>query len=59
MHAHLRTLPGWTEDITKAKKPSDLPEAAMNYIRFIEKQIGCPVELIGVGPDRTQSFENK
>ena len=53
------TLPGWTEDITKAKKPSDLPEAAMNYIRFIEKQIGCPVELIGVGPDRTQSFENK
>ena len=53
------TLPGWTEDITKAQKPSDLPEAAMNYIRFIEKQIGCPVELIGVGPDRTQSFENK
>ena len=53
------TLPGWTDDITKAKKPSDLPEAAMNYIRFIEKQIGCPVELIGVGPDRTQSFENK
>ena len=53
------TLPGWTEDIIKAKKPSDLPEAAMNYIRFIEKQIGCPVELIGVGPDRTQSFENK
>ena len=53
------TLPGWTEDITKAKKPSDLPEAAMNYIRFIEKQIGCPVELIGVGSDRTQSFENK
>lgn len=53
------TLLGWTEDITKAKKPSDLPEAAMNYIRFIEKQIGCPVELIGVGPDRTQSFENK
>ena len=50
------TLPGWTEDITKATKLDDLPAAAANYIKFIEKEIGCKVILVGVGPDRTQSF---
>ncbi|MBQ7227598.1 MAG: adenylosuccinate synthase [Clostridia bacterium] len=51
------TLPGWDEDITQAKKLADLPEAARNYLAYVEKYIGCPIKLIGVGPDRTQSFE--
>ena len=50
------TLPGWTEDITKATKLDDLPAAAANYIKFIEKEIGCKVILVGLGPDRTLSF---
>lgn len=51
------TLKGWTEDITKATKLSDLPKAACDYLAFIEKFVGCKIKLVGVGPDRTQSFE--
>lgn len=51
-----KTFPGWTEDITKATKLSDLPAAAVDYLAFIQKEIGCKIILVGVGPDRTQSF---
>ena len=48
---------GWTEDITKATKLSDLPKAAVAYLKAIEKLIDCPIKMVGVGPDRTQNFE--
>jgi adenylosuccinate synthase len=47
-------LPGWTEDIGEARTESDLPQAARDYLRFIEEQIGVPVALVGVGPGREQ-----
>jgi adenylosuccinate synthase len=46
------TMPGWTEDISKARKFEDLPEAARNYVLTVEKLIGVPVTYIGVGVDR-------
>lgn len=48
------TLPGWTEDISNARKFEDLPENAQKYIEHIEEICGVPVVLIGVGPDREQ-----
>ena len=48
---------GWTEDITSAKSVKDLPKAAMNYLKAVEKLIECPVKMVGVGPDRTQNLE--
>lgn len=48
--------PGWTEDIGGAKSLSDLPKAAVAYLRAVEKAIDCPVKMVGVGPDRTQNF---
>ena len=49
-------LPGWTEDITKAKKISDLPKNAQEYINFLEKISGAPMSAIGVGPGRDQTI---
>lgn len=46
------TLPGWTEDISKARKFEDLPQAAQNYVMTVEKLINVPVTYIGVGVDR-------
>jgi len=47
-------MPGWKEDITKVRKFNQLPREARNYIKKIEKFTGLPVELIGVGPNRSQ-----
>jgi iron(III) transport system substrate-binding protein len=47
-------LPGWSEDIGEARTESDLPQAARDYLRFIEEHIGVPIALVGVGPGREQ-----
>jgi adenylosuccinate synthase len=47
-------LPGWTEDIGECRKPSDLPQAARDYLAFIEEYLGVPIALVGVGPGRDQ-----
>jgi adenylosuccinate synthase len=49
-------LPGWTEDISGARKLSDLPKNAQDYIAFLEKISGAPMSAIGVGPGRDQTI---
>jgi len=47
-------LPGWTTDLSETTERHQLPERAIDYVRFIEEQVGVPVRLLGVGPGRTQ-----
>ena len=48
------TLPGWQEDVTAARKRSELPAAARAYIEYIEQRTGVPFSLVSVGPEREQ-----
>ena len=48
------TLPGWKADITGARRWEDLPKAARDYVEFIEKGVGCPIEYVSVGAERDQ-----
>ena len=50
------SMPGWSEDITAARSWSDLPEAARDYVRFLGDQLGVPVRIVSVGPDRAQTI---
>jgi adenylosuccinate synthase len=52
-----RTLPGWPDDLTRARRWSDLPQAARDYVLFLEGQIGVPVGIVSVGPERRQTIE--
>ncbi|MCI8589903.1 MAG: adenylosuccinate synthase [Clostridiales bacterium] len=45
-------LEGWQCDISHAKRPEDLPKQAIDYIKFIEKAVNCPIRYVSVGPDR-------
>lgn len=47
---------GWKRDLTKVTKEDDLPFEFMNYVRFIEKEVGVPVKIISLGPDRSQTI---
>jgi adenylosuccinate synthase len=47
-------LPGWQEDLTECRSESDLPQAARDYLRFVEERTGVPIALVGVGPGRDQ-----
>lgn len=44
--------PGWNCDISKCRKPEELPKAALDYIKFIEEAVMCPIRYISVGADR-------
>lgn len=50
------TLPGWNCDITGAQGFEDLPPNAKAYLSFIEEQVGCPVQIVSVGPRRDQTL---
>ncbi|NLL42200.1 MAG: adenylosuccinate synthase [Firmicutes bacterium] len=50
------TLPGWQEDTTGAKSFADLPQRAQEYLKFLEQQVGCPVQIVSVGPRRDQTI---
>ena len=47
-------LDGWKCDISGCKKVSDLPKAAFDYIKYIEKAVGCPITYVSVGAEREQ-----
>ena len=45
-------LPGFACDISACRTAEDLPAAALDYIRTIEKAVGCPIKYVSVGAER-------
>jgi len=50
------TFPGWDEDISRVRSQKDLPAAARQFLNALEEKAGVKIELISVGPDRTQTI---
>lgn len=48
----IKYFDGWNCDISSARKWEDLPKEAQDYVTFIEKEIGCPIKYVSVGPER-------
>ncbi len=48
---------GWMSDVSECRKLEELPENAVKYVKYIEKQMGCPIKYISVGAEREQYIE--
>ncbi len=48
---------GWNCDISKCRKPSDLPKAALDYIKLLEKLCDCKIKYVSVGAERDAYIE--
>ena len=48
----MTAMPGWKCDISGVRKWEDLPEAARNYVEYVEREIGCHITYVSVGPER-------
>jgi len=48
------SIRGWKADLTGARSISDLPDGAREYISTLERVIGAPITMVGVGPGREQ-----
>ncbi|MDR3318365.1 MAG: adenylosuccinate synthase [Clostridiales bacterium] len=45
-------LEGFKTDISECRSIRDLPKAALDYIRYIEKAVGCRIKYVSVGAER-------
>ena len=50
------TFEGWQQDVTGARSMEDLPAGAHDYLARVTELVGCPVEVVSVGPDREQTI---
>ena len=49
-----KTVPGWGCDISGVRKYEDLPQAARDYVEFVERSIGCRISYVSVGAARDE-----
>ncbi len=50
-------LPGWKTDMTHMTSEDEFPEEFNAYLSFLEEQLGVPIKIVSVGPDREQTIE--
>lgn len=50
------SLPGWKESTQGLRSWDDLPANAASYIRFLEKQIEAPIDIISTGAERNETI---
>jgi adenylosuccinate synthase len=51
-------LPGWHEDVRKARSIDELPRNARAYLDFVSDFLGVPIVMVGVGPARDEVIWN-
>jgi len=47
-----RTLPGWCSPTAGVDHQEELPQAALDYLRFISDELGVEIGMISTGPER-------
>lgn len=48
----LKTLKGWHCNIKGIRNYDELPKEARDYVEFIEKELGFPINMVSNGPER-------
>ena len=48
----MESMPGWKCDISGVRRWEDLPQAARDYVEYVEREIGCHITYVSVGPER-------
>jgi adenylosuccinate synthase len=49
-------IDGWKTDMTKMKGEDEFPEEFNAYLTFLEEELGVPIAIVSVGPDREQTI---
>jgi adenylosuccinate synthase len=52
----LTIMKGWNCELPYDQAFEKLPKAFIEYVQFIEKNVGLPIKLISLGPDRKQTI---
>lgn len=50
------TVPGWKEDLSKARSVTELPQNAQDYISKLQSALKTPIDVVSVGPGRKETI---
>ncbi|MEZ4838536.1 adenylosuccinate synthase [Flavobacterium sp.] len=51
-----KEMKGWQANLTGMSSYEQLPSELKTYIEFIENEVGVPIKVVSVGPDRKQTI---
>ena len=51
------TVDGWNTDISGCRRADELPASARRFIEIVEREVGVPVRIVGVGAERDAVVE--
>ncbi len=49
-------LPSWKEDLRSIDNYEETPQEFKNYVSFLQRELGVPITIISVGPNRDQTI---
>ena len=52
-------IPGWNTSVRAIRNYKELPKQSQQLIELVEKHVGVPVTMIGVGPERNECVVRK
>lgn len=52
-------LKGWQTDMTRMRKEDEFPTEFNQYLAFLERELGVPISIVSIGPDRDQTIIRK
>jgi adenylosuccinate synthase len=50
------TVPGWFTSLAEFNEYEKFPKELRNYVDLLEKELGVPIKMVSVGPDRKQTI---
>ncbi|MDE5110572.1 MAG: adenylosuccinate synthetase, partial [Trichodesmium sp. St7_bin2_1] len=51
-----KTLPGWKESTIDCRTLEDLPQQALDYLRFLAELMNVPIAIVSLGASRHQTI---
>ncbi|MBD2576657.1 adenylosuccinate synthase [Oscillatoria sp. FACHB-1406] len=51
-----KTVPGWQQSTANCRTLEDLPEAALNYLKFLAELMEVPIAIVSLGASRDQTI---
>jgi adenylosuccinate synthase len=50
-------MKGWNKSLDNISSFDELPDQLSEYVRYIEKETGIPIDMVSIGPDRVQTLK--
>ncbi len=51
-----KEFPGWNKDLSSVGSFDEMPAELLSYIEFLEKELNVPINIVSIGPDRTETI---